>query len=62
MRVYSKDLRQALYCNKGARKWFERHGLDWADFIKNGVDISEIEHIDDSMMQKIVENVRAKNG
>ncbi len=26
-----------LYCAKGMRPWFASHGLDWSDFIKNGI-------------------------
>lgn len=26
------------YCNTGGRPWFERHGLDWRDFVLNGVE------------------------
>lgn len=28
----------AGYCNRGARPWFARHGLDWTAFVKHGID------------------------
>ena len=27
-----------LHCSSGARRWFEAHGLDFRDFLKNGID------------------------
>lgn len=27
---------------KGARHWFERHGLDWRDYIRNGIDVERL--------------------
>jgi hypothetical protein len=26
------------YCIPGGRRFFERYGLDWEDFVKNGID------------------------
>lgn len=25
------------YCRNGGKAWFARHGLDWADFVRNGI-------------------------
>ena len=25
------------FCRGGAREWFSAHGLDWADFVRNGI-------------------------
>jgi len=32
------DLRTCGVC-PNARKWFERHGLDWRDFVLNGIEV-----------------------
>jgi hypothetical protein len=32
------DVRRAGHCVKGAREWFDRHGLDFRDFIQNGIE------------------------
>lgn len=25
------------YCNRDSRVWFKAHGLDWGDFVRNGI-------------------------
>lgn len=37
MIVRIEDLRRAGVC-RDARHWFARHGLDWRDFVRNGID------------------------
>ena len=54
------DLASIKFCNRGARQFFERHGLDWSDFLKNGIDAAAVEHIDDAMLQKVVDNARQR--
>ena len=60
MKIYMSDLRKAKMCAKGARSFAGRNGIDWTDFLKNGIDISKIENIDDAMVQQVVKVV--KNG
>ena len=36
-KVYLKDVSNAGYCMRGARAWFRSHGLDFRDFVRNGV-------------------------
>jgi hypothetical protein len=31
------DVRRAGHCVAGTRDWFGRHGLDFRDFIRNGI-------------------------
>ena len=49
-----RDIRAAKMCSRGARQFFDRHGLDWSDFVRNGVLIDVIEKIDDAMAQQVV--------
>ena len=49
-----RDIRAAKMCSRGARQFFDRHGLDWSDFVRNGVLIEIIEKIDDAMAQQVV--------
>lgn len=35
------DQRAAGVC-KGARHWFGRHGLDWRDYIQNGIAVEKL--------------------
>lgn len=49
-------------CVRGARKFFADHNLNWQLFLKQGIDTSEIEHINDAMMTKVVKVAEAANG
>jgi len=60
MKIYMSDLRKAKMCAKGARGFADRNGIDWKDFLRNGIDISKIENIDDAMVQQVVKAM--KNG
>lgn len=65
MRIYVSDLKQApggAYCHPGARKFFQRHGLDWADFVKNGIEAEVVLATGDAMAVRIVESARTRNG
>lgn len=35
--VRMKHIRAAKLCAGGARRWFQAHGLDWSDFLENGI-------------------------
>ena len=54
MRITMRDIRAAKMCSRGARQFFDRNGLDWGDFVRNGVLIEVIEKIDDAMAQQVV--------
>ncbi|PQO22061.1 hypothetical protein C2I36_15055 [Rhodobacteraceae bacterium WD3A24] len=41
-RVTIRDIRTARICFKGARGWFRRHGLDWSDFVQNGIEAERL--------------------
>lgn len=34
--------RGAGWCSRGGRAWFQRHGLDWLDFVRNGIDEAKL--------------------
>lgn len=54
------DLRAALMCSRGARYFFERHNLDWQDFLKNGILASQLLATGDHMALTLVEKTRGK--
>jgi hypothetical protein len=56
------DLRECAYCSRGSRIMAEQIGVDWSDFLKNGVALSHLEPIDDAMIQVLVNHVKTKNG
>lgn len=53
--VEMKHIRQARYCAKGARTFFEKHGFDWNDFLKNGIEETKLLATGDAMALKVVE-------
>jgi hypothetical protein len=54
------DLRAAKMCSRGARRFFEQHGLDWQDFLKNGIPASALAATGDHMALTLVEMARGK--
>jgi hypothetical protein len=49
--VKLEHVRALHYCSRGLRIWFERNGLDWPEFCRNGLPASQIEAVDDAMAQ-----------
>ena len=54
MIVRHRHLRDLGYCNRGSRQFFERHRLDWADFLKNGIDAGVLMATGDAMAARVV--------
>jgi hypothetical protein len=40
-------MRSLGYCARAGKDWFETHGLDWKDFLKNGLPVETAEAIGD---------------
>lgn len=53
-------IRQAKMCSSGAREFFKRHGLDWQDFLNNGIDAEKLRATGDAMAIQVVKV--AENG
>lgn len=39
IQVYHRHIKSPglNYCNPGARQWFKRNGLNWSEFVRNGL-------------------------
>lgn len=59
-RVYMHHIRKAKMCSSGTRAFFKCHGLDWGDFLKNGIACEDLAATGDKMALDVVEI--AKNG
>ncbi len=59
--VLHRHMRELGYCNRGAREWFTRHGLNWADFVENGVEADTLRATGDAMAVKVCEHAEGKN-
>lgn len=53
-------IRQAKMCSKGARDFFQRHGLDWQKFLDEGLPVEEIEATGDAMAMRVAEVARGR--
>lgn len=62
MRITMRDVRAAKMCSRGARVFCARNGLDWAEFIKHGLDAKVIEATGDAMAKQLVEVARERRG
>lgn len=45
-------------CRDGARRWARAHGIDWGDFVRNGIDADKLEAIGDAFALAIVKWAR----
>jgi hypothetical protein len=54
--VTVNDFRSSGICPK-ARLWFEKNGLDWRDFVRNGIPVSKLKAVGDQMTN--IERVEA---
>ena len=58
MIITTKHLQPVGYCARGARRWFEVHGLDWSKFVFEGLPEEVIIATGDPMAIKLVEQAR----
>ncbi len=58
--VRMKHIRQASLCSDGARGFWARHGLDWTDFLRNGIDAEKLLATGDAQAAKVVEVARGE--
>lgn len=59
MIITMRDIRAAKICGRGAKMFFERHGLDWRKFVKEGIDSEVLESTGDAMALHVVEVANA---
>jgi arsenate reductase-like glutaredoxin family protein len=52
------DVRRAGHCVKGAKTWFERNGLDFKVFLKEGMTEEELLATGDGLAQDVIAHKR----
>jgi hypothetical protein len=57
-RVTMRHIRAAKLCRRGTKAFFERHDLDWIDFLKNGIEAEKLAATGDAMALRVVEIAR----
>jgi hypothetical protein len=60
--VLHRHLRELGYCNRGARAFFARHGLDWGAFLRRGLPAQTLEATGDAMALKVVTHAQQETG
>lgn len=60
-KITISDIRSAGHCAKGVKSWFERHDLDFKDFLKNGIDEELFLQSGDALAARIVKLKRERN-
>ena len=58
--VHMTDVRSSGLCARGAKQWFERHGLDFKKFLLEGYPIEVIEGTGDALGKLVADKVRAR--
>lgn len=54
-RIYLRHVKASGFCIvPGAKNWFELHGFNWKDVVRNGVPIEDIMAIDDALAKRVV--------
>lgn len=59
-RIGIDDVRRSGHCVTGTRTWFERHGLDFRDFLKNGISEADFLASGDAIAAEIVARKRGR--
>jgi hypothetical protein len=54
------DLRTARYCLAGVRPWFRRHGLDWQDFLDEGIEAGQLGATGDALVTPVIRAAEAR--
>lgn len=62
VKVTMRHVRQAAMCSRGARAFFQRHGLDWNTFLRAGLDAKVIRATGDAMATRVAELAEAEHG
>ena len=60
MIITMRDMRAAKMCSRGVRQFFKRHGFDWSDFLKNGIEAEKLLATGDAQAARVVEVARGK--
>jgi len=61
-KVTVDDCRRAGHCAIGIRRWFEYRGLDFRDFLRNGIDVDIFLATGDAYAIRVVQLKREREG
>ena len=56
--VYMSHVRSSGQCSRGAREWFTSRGLDFSDFLRNGLKVEIVEALGDELANIVCREAR----
>jgi len=56
------DMRRAGHCVRGVRGWFATHGLDFRDFLENGIEADQLVATGDALAERVVKLAEERRG
>jgi hypothetical protein len=60
--IYMTDIRLANHCSSGTRRWFDSHGLDFRDFLKNGIPTKKLRSLNDGFADRVIQLKALRGG
>lgn len=60
MIVTARQLAEMGFCASGQRDWCAEHGVDFREFVANGVDIEVMRATDDGLVQRAVQMIEER--
>lgn len=54
VRITIDDVRRGNHCARGIKAWFEGHGIDFRDFLKNGISADRFLATGDGLAERVV--------
>ena len=52
--ILHRHCREVGYCNRGLRLMAARHGIDWANFLKFGIDAEALRALGNAMAERAI--------
>ena len=59
--ITHRHCRELGYCNRGLREWCNRVGIDWAGFLKHGIDAEVLRRFDNAMAERAIAHAEKVN-
>ncbi len=57
-----RDGLKAGLCVSGQKRFFQTHGLDFAEYVRNGLDVESLSHIEDVNLQRAIAVATEREG
>jgi hypothetical protein len=54
--VTHHHMREIGYCNRGARLFCSQYGIDWADFLENGITADRLRATGDAQAERLADH------